>query len=268
MLLRNGIELVALYVGFAAMAWLIGERVIFQPHRSSYRDSGNILKLTTASGKRISAVHLPNPTAQYTLLVSHGNAEDLGDDLPWLDELQAAGFSVFAYDYEGYGTSEGRPREAAAYEDEQAAYNYLLQKVGLTPDRIVVYGRSVGTGPAVWLASRNPVAGLVLQSPFLSALRVVTRITIFPFDYFPNYKRIGDVHCPVLVMHGTSDEVIGFHHGEAMYALAREPKRKLWVAGAHHNDFNYVGRTQYLDALRQFVTGLHASSAPAAQQAP
>jgi fermentation-respiration switch protein FrsA (DUF1100 family) len=262
-ILRHAIMLVALYVGFAAMAWLIGERVIFQPHKSSYRDGADILKLTTASGRRISAVHLPNPTAQYTLLVSHGNAEDLGDDFPWLDELRGAGFSVFSYDYEGYGTSEGRPSEAAAYEDEQAAYNYLLQKVGLTPDRIVVYGRSVGTGPAVWLASRNPVAGLVLQSPFLSALRVVTRITIFPFDYFPSYKRIGDVRCPVLVMHGTKDEVIGFHHGEKMYALAREPKRKLWVTGAHHNDFNLLGHDQYLQALREFGTTLKPASGAA-----
>src|ERR1051326_3632748 len=235
-LLRLGIALVALYAGFAVLAWLIAEKVIFQPHPSSYRDGANILKLTTASGKRISAVYLPNPAAHFTLLVSHGNAEDLGDDLPWLDELRAAGFGVFSYDYEGYGTSDGLPSEAGVYEDEQAAYNYLLQKAGFTPDRIVVYGRSVGTGPAVWLASRNPAAGLVLQSPFLSALRVLTRITLLPFDYFPSYKRIGDVRCPVLVMHGTSDEVIGFYHGRGMYELAGEPKHKLWVTSAHRSE--------------------------------
>jgi hypothetical protein len=119
----------------------------------------------------------------------------------------------------------------------------------------------------VWLASRNPVAGLVLQSPFLSALRVLTRVTILPFDHFPSYKRIGDVRCPVLVMHGTSDEVIGFYHGRRMYELAREPKRKLWVAGAHHNDFNEVGHDQYLQAVRQFADGLKMSPGRSAQQA-
>lgn len=260
-LLRLVIGIVALYAGFALLAWLIGEKVIFQPHPSSYRDGVNILKLTTASGQRISAMYLPNATAQYTLLVSHGNAEDLGDDLPWYDDLHAAGFNVLAYDYEGYGTSEGQASEQATYDDEQAAYDYLLNTLKVTPERIVVYGRSVGTGPAVWLASRNPVAGLVLQSPFLSALRVLTRVPILPFDYFPSYQRIAAVRCPVLVMHGTADEVIGSYHGKAMYELVTAPKRSLWVEGAHHNDFNEVGRSQYLEALRQFAASLKPSSA-------
>ena len=106
--------LAALYIGLALFAFFLSDSMIFLPHPSSYQDSAEILKLTTGSGKKISAVYLPNPTAKFTLLVSHGNAEDLGDDKYWLDGLRHAGFSVFAYDYEGYGTSEGRPARKPA----------------------------------------------------------------------------------------------------------------------------------------------------------
>src|SRR6478735_2907859 len=138
--------LCALYLGFLLFALFLSDSMIFLPHPSSYKDSAEILKITTASGKKISAVYLPNPAAKFTLLVSHGNAEDLGDDRYWLDDLRHAGFSVFAYDYEGYGTSEGKPGEKAAYEDATAAYEFLAVDLKTPPDRIIIFGRSVGSG--------------------------------------------------------------------------------------------------------------------------
>src|SRR5258708_23951196 len=102
---------VALYLALFTYAWLFSEDAIFVPHSASYRDTPEILKLSTRTGHRISAVYLPNSTARYTLLVSHGNAEDLGDDRYWLEELRRAGFGIFAYDYEGYGTSQGKASE-------------------------------------------------------------------------------------------------------------------------------------------------------------
>jgi fermentation-respiration switch protein FrsA (DUF1100 family) len=253
--MRILLALAALYAGFALLAYGLAERVIFQPHQASYRDTAEIRKITTRNGKRISALYLAAPAARFTLLVSHGNAEDLGDDQPWYDDLRAAGFNVLAYDYEGYGTSEGTPSEAAAYRDEQAAYDYLTGTLHLPPSQIVVYGRSVGTGPAVELASREPVGGLILQSPFLSAFRVLTHWPILPLDRFPSYRRIGRVKCPVLIMHGRQDEVIPFYHGARLFELARDPKRNLWV-NAHHNDFNMVARTEYLAAVREFAASL------------
>src|SRR6478672_3663045 len=91
--------LFALYISLFLFAYFLSDSMIFLPHPSSYQDSAEILKITTASGKKISAIYLPNPAAKFTLLVSHGNAEDLGDDKYWLDGLRHAGFSVFAYDY-------------------------------------------------------------------------------------------------------------------------------------------------------------------------
>ena len=247
---------IALYLALFIYAWLFSDSAIFLPHPSSYRDDSEILKLTTRDGRRISAVYLPNTEAQYTLLVSHGNAEDLGDDRYWLRDLHRAGFGVFAYDYAGYGTSEGKPGEKAAHEDEEAAYDYLTASLGVQASRVIIFGRSVGTGPAVELAARKPAAALILQSPFLSAFRVLTRIAILPFDRFPNYKRIGQVHCPVLIMHGLADRVIPVWHGQKLYDLANQPKDHFWVPGADHNDLDSVAKQSYAQTLRTFASSL------------
>jgi fermentation-respiration switch protein FrsA (DUF1100 family) len=247
---------IVLYLALAIYAWFFSDRAIFLAQPSSYKDGPEILKLTSANGKVISAVYLPQPSAKFTLLVSHGNAEDLGDDRAWLEDLRRSGFSVFAYDYQGYGTSQGKSTEKTAYDDENTAYDYLTLTLKTPPDRIIILGRSVGTGPAVHLAARRPVAALILQSPFLSAFRVVTRIPILPFDKFSNDKEIGRVHCPLLIVHGTEDEVISIAHGQKLFALAHEPKQFFAVQGAGHNDLNDVGGARYLETLQTFAKSL------------
>jgi abhydrolase domain-containing protein 17 len=245
-----------LIVGFAALLLLSADRVIFQPHPSSYRDNADILKITSANGNRISAYYLFNPAARFTLLVSHGNAEDIGDDRYSNEEMREAGFSVLAYDYQGYGTSGGKPGEKTAYEDEVAAYEFLTTHLKIAPERIILLGRSVGSGPAVHLAARKPVAGIVLQSPFVSAFRVLTRVPLVPFDKFPNYKDIGRVHCPVLIVHGTRDTIIEPWHGRKLYELANQPKQFLPIEGAGHNDLEMVAGPAYLNALRNFAASI------------
>jgi fermentation-respiration switch protein FrsA (DUF1100 family) len=243
---------VILYLSLALYAWFFSDQQIFLPQPASYKDGPEILKLKSANGNVISALYLPDPSAKFTLLVSHGNAEDLGDDRPWLEELRRAGFSVFAYDYQGYGTSQGKPSEKGAYDDENAAYDYLTANLKTPPDRVVLLGRSVGSGPAVHTAVRKPVAGLILQSPFVSAFRVVTRVRLLPFDKFPNYKEIERVNCPLFIIHGTSDSVIPIWHGQKLFGLAREPKRFLAVPGADHNDLDMVAGPAYGQALQAF----------------
>jgi fermentation-respiration switch protein FrsA (DUF1100 family) len=244
----------ALYLGFALFAYFLSDSMIFLPHPSSYKDSPEVIKITTNSGKKISAVYLANPAAKFTFLVSHGNAEDLGDDRYWLEDLRRGGFNVFAYDYEGYGTSEGKPSEAALYEDEAAAYEYLAVNLNTPPDRIIIFGRSVGTGPATYIAAKRPSAGLILQSPFVSAFRVLTRIPLLPFDKFPNHKYIRHVHSPVLVMHSHADSVIAFWHGQKMFDLANEPKQAFWAKTPDHNEMDLV--PGYIGALQSFAATL------------
>jgi fermentation-respiration switch protein FrsA (DUF1100 family) len=245
-----------LYVGLAIYAWFFSDRMIFLPHPSSYRDIPEILKLKSTSGNLISALYLPNPSARFTLLASHGNAEDLGDDRDWLEDLRRAGFSVFAYDYQGYGTSQGKPGEKSAYDDEMAAYDYLTGSLHTAPERIIILGRSVGSGPALYLAARRPVAGLILQSPFVSAFRVVTRIPLLPFDKFPNYKEIRRVHVPVLIIHGERDSVIAIWHGKKLFDFAAQPKRFYAVPGADHNDVDIVAGSSYTQAIQSFAVSL------------
>jgi abhydrolase domain-containing protein 17 len=181
LLVGIGIYLIALLV-----AVFFSEQLIFQPQQAGYRDDAAILKLTSSDGAKISATYLPNPDATFTVLFSHGNAEDIGDDQPFLERIRAAGFAVLAYDYQGYGTSEGKPTERHAYDDEEAAYNFLVQTMHIQPTKIIAFGRSVGSGPATDLASRRPVAGLILESAFTSAFRVMTRLSVLPFDRFGN----------------------------------------------------------------------------------
>lgn len=260
--------LTALYLGFLLVALFLSDSMIFLPHPSSYQDSADILKITTAGGKKISAVYLPNPAAKFTLLVSHGNAEDLGDDRYWLDNLRHAGFNVFAYDYEGYGTSEGKATEKSVYEDEAAAYEFLAVDLKTPPDRIIIFGRSVGTGPATYIAARRPSAGLILQSPFVSAFRVLTRIPLLPFDKFPNYKNIRHVHSPVLIMHSQADSVIAFWHGQKMFDLANQPKQAHWFVTPDHNEMDLV--KGYDEVIQSFAAtlGTPELSSPPSLPAP
>jgi fermentation-respiration switch protein FrsA (DUF1100 family) len=221
------------------------------------------VSLTTADDVRITAVHLVNERAEYTILYSHGNAEDLGLIAPSLARLRELGFTVFAYDYRGYGTSRGRPSERGAYKDIDAAYDHLTRVLGVPSNRIIAYGRSVGSGPAVDLAARRPLAGLVVESAFVTAFRVLTRVPLLPVDKFRNIDKIGKVSCPVLVMHGAQDDIIPIDHGRRLFKAAREPKRALWVEEAGHNDFLLVAGDRQARALREFVALLRQSKATA-----
>jgi fermentation-respiration switch protein FrsA (DUF1100 family) len=246
-------SVIFIYAFFCLYIFFVADGKIFLPQPSSYQDTREILKLTTADQIQLSAVYLPNPASTYTILYIHGNAEDLGDIQPVLQQLQTIGFSVFAYDYRGYGTSQGKPSERNAYRDVDTAYEYLTQKLGVLPERIVVYGRSVGAGSAVDLAARKPVAGLIMESAFTTAFRVVVPIPILPFDKFRNIDKIKRVNCPVLVMHGRVDEVVPFQHGQRLFAAASEPKLALWVDDASHNDFMWMAGERYGKTLQEFV---------------
>jgi hypothetical protein len=177
----------------------------------------------------------------------------LGDIQPVLQQLHDIGFSVFAYDYRGYGTSQGKPSERNAYRDIDRVYNYLIQQLGVPAQWIIAYGRSVGGGSAVDLAARQPLAGLIMESCFTTAFRVVVSIPILPFDKFRNLKKIKQVKCPVLVMHGKVDEVIPFSHGQQLFAAAPNPKLSFWTDGASHNDLMWVAGAQYAATLRNFA---------------
>ncbi len=245
-------SLVFIYTFFALYVFFRADSMIFLPQTATYQDTMEILKIPVNDTERISAIYLPNANSRYTLLYIHGNAEDLGDIRPMLNRLRSWGFNVFAYDYRGYGTSDGKPSESNAYQDADAAYSYLAQQLKIPPEQIILYGRSVGGGSATELATRHSVAGLILESTFTSAFRVVVPFPILPFDKFSNLDKIQKVRCPVLVMHGQADQTIPIQHGQTLYEAASEPKMSLWVAEAGHNDFTWVAGERHQQTLLSF----------------
>ena len=243
------------YTALASFAYFASDRLIFQPPRPTYRpEQLPLTMIPGANGGSIATLFLPNSRAAVTLLYAHGNGEDLGQIVPVLEELQRSGFAVLAFDYRGYGASTGGPTTASgATRDMESVYRHAVHALGVQPSRLVLYGRSVGSGPATDLAARLPVGGLVLESAFTSAFVVMTRVPLLPFDRFPNLRHVRRVRCPVLIMHGTEDETIPVAHGRRLYEAAWNPKQALWVEGAHHNDLAQVAGARYWSALDEFA---------------
>lgn len=233
-------------------ARFLAERMLYYPEMGSRVRIEGVRTIPDANGNQIAVVHLPNERARSTLWFFHGNAEDLGDLEPFLLMLRQTGFSVFAFDYPGYGQSTGRPSEEALNVAARAAGKFLREELKVPAQQTILFGRSLGGGPAVQMAIEHAYAGLILQSTFTSVYRVMTRWRLLPSDLFDNERKLPRVGCPVLVIHGRRDEVIPFHHGEALLAAAPAPKRSLFIADAGHNDLIGVGGAHFWDALRQF----------------
>ncbi len=245
-----------IYTAFAIIIFFSADQLMFHPDFSMNRDIKGRIMVPSTDGVSIAAVHRPVASGRYTLLFSHGNGEDVGDLETLFQDLNELGFSVFAYDYRGYGASGGTPSEANAYRDVDAVYEYLTSELGVTPKQIIAYGRSLGGGPSTDLATRQPLAGLVLESTFVTAFKVRTHIPLLPFDKFRNAAKLKDVHCPVLVMHSADDEIIPLWHGEALFDAAGEPKYALWVERSGHGGIPFAQKARYDAALTDFARRL------------
>ena len=208
------------------------------------------------NGVKVAAIVYGPKRGKKAIIRCHGNAEDAKGTLWALEELSDKGYTVASVDYPGYGLSDGSPDEEGCYRNVHRLYDWLIEKRGFKPEDIVVDGFSIGTGPAVELAATRPCGGLILEAPFLSAPRVVTRVRILPVDPFPNLKRIGDVKCPVLMIHGTKDSIIPYSQGQALFKLANEPKRFVSVEDGDHNTLvDDMGFDNYYELIKGFVDG-------------
>jgi fermentation-respiration switch protein FrsA (DUF1100 family) len=251
-LLLLGIAYVLLAVG----AHFLALSMIFPRPPVKYEPGSDYLQLTTPDGVKIAARHWPNPKAKYTLLYLHGNYEDLGSIDEYLPQFVAAGYAVFAIDYRRYGHSGGTPTEANTCADTALAYEYMRTKLGVPADRIVIFGYSLGSGPAIELARHEPAAGLVLQGAFVSAYRVMTNIPVFPGDMFVNLAKVPELKLPVFVIHGTADHTVPFWHGEKLYAAITARKQKLFVEGGPHTGLADFAGPRYWEEFRKFTDSL------------
>lgn len=192
----------------------------------------------------------------------HGNGSNISGNLSQAVRFHQLGYSVLMVDYRGYGRSTGEfPSEASVYQDAEASWAYLTQQRRISPDRIVLFGHSLGGAVAIYLAQQQPqAAGLIVQSSFTSMRAMVDAVgqyRIFPVDWLLNQKfasldRVSSLQMPVLYIHGTQDALLPHQMSEALYAATPEPKRLHLVENAEHNDVAEVGGAAYLQVLRQF----------------
>ncbi|XP_029607086.1 alpha/beta hydrolase domain-containing protein 17A isoform X2 [Salmo trutta] len=230
------------------------ERAEFQ-YSQRELDATDVFLTRSSRGNRVGCMYIRcAPTARFTVLFSHGNAVDLGQMSSFYIGLGTRiNCNIFSYDYSGYGVSTGKPSEKNLYADIDAAWQALRTRYGISPENIILYGQSIGTVPTVDLASRYECAAVVLHSPLTSGMRVAFPDTkkTYCFDAFPNIEKVSKITSPVLIIHGTEDEVIDFSHGLALFERCPKAVEPLWVEGAGHNDIELY--SQYLERLRRFI---------------
>lgn len=233
--------------------------VVFQPPQPTPVKDLRGMQLTTAHGNKIPAIYL-NKGAPRTLLLSHGNAEDLYRITEWTRALLFPNLkaNILLYEYTGYG-DEQVPSEAFVYSDAEAAMWLLSESFQIPLEEIVLYGRSLGSGPTCYLAEKYPkISGIILEAPIASVMRVIAdfRFT-FPWDMFPNIDRMAKISCPLLLLQGSRDEVVPMSHSEALLQACSNPNKQLvFIEGAGHNDIQAVAGQKLFEILQEFLDSL------------
>eukprot|EP00727_Mastigamoeba_balamuthi_P013281 m51a1_g8576 hypothetical protein (330) ;mRNA; r:209064-210115 len=212
-----------------------------------------------------------------TVVFTHGNAEDMGQMQGWMGVLaERLRVNVLSYDYTGYGLNAGEPTEQQCYDDIRAVYAHATLELRIPPRALVLWGRSIGSGPTAYLAAllcaaahpelgcpaRGALGGLVLQSGIASCVRVVSNaLALLPLtDMFLNTDRMPAVTAPALVLHGTADDVVPFAHAQALWDRLRPAARWRFVQieGAGHNDIEVAHSALLLASLAEFLDHVEA----------
>lgn len=214
---------------------------------------------SAADGVKLHAWFVPAQNPVATLMWFHGNAGNLSHRLDNIQALLPLNLNVFIFDYRGYGRSEGTPDEAGIYLDSQAAYDVLVKTKNIVPEKLFLFGRSLGGVFAAKTAATNPAAGLILESTFTSAQDMAKKM----FPFLPLGKAIRskldavgmvqNLKMPKLFLHGTKDEIVPYTLGRKLFDAASEPKEFYDIKGAGHNDTYTVGGKSYFQALQGFI---------------
>lgn len=221
--------------------------------------------LTTGDGVRVHGWWLPAPGgdansgSRWTVLFFHGNAGNLSGRFFWTRALARLPADVFIIDYRGYGRSEGSPDEDGVYQDADAAWRHLVEERKVPPERLVLYGNSLGGGVASWLATHRACGALVLANTFTSIPEMASRQ--LPFvpralvrTQMNTRERLGELEVPVFILHSRGDRMIPVKMARENLAAANEPKRLLELDGADHNEVSVRHGDRIIVALRAFLS--------------
>lgn len=265
----NGIWLILLVFLLAASFYFFYPKIenffIFYPDRSietvptnwglNYED----VSFEAGDGTRLHGWFFPLPGKRPTILFCHGNAGNISHRLENVKLLLDYGLQVFIYDYRGYGRSGGRPSEAGLYQDGLAAYDYLVERKKILPDRIIPFGRSLGAAVAMEIATKRDVRSLIIESAFTSTKDMAKSMFLFqllsPFlpSHYNNLRKIKGITVPKLIIHGETDEIVPFSMGQRLYRAANAPKYFFPINGAGHNDTYFVGGKRYFQIFSGFA---------------
>lgn len=268
LLVRASRTILLLVVCLIGMILLFENRFIYAPARypdgdwdAAARSDPPVedVSLQAVDGTRLHAWFAHGENASVTILYFHGNAGNLSHRVHWIRALTRLPADVLALDYRGYGKSDGSPTETGIYQDADAAYRYLVETRRVDPKSLIIYGKSLGGGPACDLAVRSPCGALVVQSSFTSIPDMARRlIPIFPAHWFvrtrfDNLKKVKRITAPKLFIHGRGDRLIPYRMAERLYEAAAEPKRIALFDGAGHNDLVDRQTAAIQDLFRELI---------------
>jgi uncharacterized protein len=236
---------ISLYIMALAAAVFLQRNLIYFPQgdvktpQEIGLHNGQDVYIATADGERLHAWYVPPVEGHPLILYFHGNGGTIAGRESRFKKLIAEGNGLLAVEYRGYPGSTGTISETGFHADAEAAYQYLMAQQ-IAPQRVIIMGESLGTGIAVRLAAKHECAALILDSPYSSVVDVAAdHFWFFPtrfvlWDQYRSDEWIGKVNAPVLMVHGSDDEVIRIRFAEKLFALAHEPKQFIRVNGAGH----------------------------------
>ena len=265
--------LAVVYVAFGALVFFFQSYVVYQPSEkldetpSDYGLDFEDIPLTAEDGTKLHAWYVPRDKAKYTLLFCHGNGGNISHRIGAIQTFHGLGLNVLIFDYRGYGRSEGKPTEAGTYQDVEAAWKYLVETRGVPPERIVVFGCSLGGAIAAHLAHKHTPAALILESTFTSAPDAGAKLYPFlPIRWLCRFSYdtqsiIGEMNCPILVVHSRQDEMVPYEFGQALFDAARGDKHFLEISGSH-NMGRSTSSEQYINGLAAFLRRVRKPAGP------
>lgn len=247
-----------------AYPWL-ENHVVFYPVSkmvASPKDEGLAYKEVSffaQDGTRLQGWLFPLPGEAPIVVHFHGNAENISHCLQFAQNLLTQGIEVFLVDYRGYGKSVGSPSEQGIYLDGDAAYRYLAEQEEYQPERIVLFGRSLGGAVAIEVARRREIRALIVESAFTSTREMAK--TMFPFCLiapvlpvrYDNIGKIAAVKAPKLFIHSADDEIVPFTMGRALFEAAPPPKYFFPLKDVGHNDSYLIEGEKYFRSIANFV---------------
>ena len=226
------------------------------------------VQFKSASGAALQGFLYQLPNAKRVFLLSHGNHGDIRDMRRLTGMLLSTGNSVFVYDYEGYGRSEGEPSLEGVCKDGAAAYQYLIRRQHYAPKQIILFGESLGTLVTGNLAGSVICGGVVLECPLYSVHRIGCDVVSYLENYpdwawtdaarqLDNSVALKRSHAPLLIIAGTKDETTPIKYADDLFAIAPSPKHEIRIAGAGHGDQVMRNSPDYARGLQQFLTELN-----------